>query len=70
MKIQSLAVLGIVLLGLIGCSAAPPEPTPEQKKAFSGGPPPADFMEKNVKSHMQAPPTNGGQPPAPPVAGG
>lgn len=34
-----------VALLAAGCSSSPQASTPEQQKAFAGGPPPADYMK-------------------------
>jgi hypothetical protein len=47
------STLGILSISLTGCGSSPTAASPEEKKAFAGGPPPADYM-KNVNAGDQA----------------
>jgi len=35
-----------MLFVAVGCSGDPPKATAEEQKAFGGGPPPANYMDK------------------------
>lgn len=45
-KFSLLSLSAIALFGAAGCSSSTPEATPQQKQAFQGGPPPANYMDQ------------------------
>ena len=53
-KFSLLSLAAIALFGAVGCSSSPAEATPQQKAAFAGGPPPADYMDAANKATQAA----------------
>jgi len=45
-KFLALGLLSLSLFVVVGCSSEPAQASAEQKKAFAGGPPPANYMDK------------------------
>jgi len=67
---RKIQLIGLVALTLVsfGCNSDPAPTTPEQKKAFMGGPPPAGYMD-HVKKTGPMPGAGGGPPAGAPAPG-
>jgi len=44
-KFSLLSFSAVALFAAVGCSSSPDQVTPQQKQAFQGGPPPANYMD-------------------------